>query len=63
MTNRFSILAWRIPWTEGHTGYSPQDCKELDMTEAIYHACNVSALGIYYSAFCLYGFTYSEYFL
>ena len=29
-----SILAWRIPWTEGLVGYSPWDRKELDTTEA-----------------------------
>ena len=29
--NCFSILAWRIPWTE--EGYSPWGCRELDMTE------------------------------
>ena len=28
-----SILAWKIPWTEELGGYSPRDCKELDMTE------------------------------
>ena len=29
-----SILAWRVPWTEDLMGYSPQDHKELDTTEA-----------------------------
>jgi len=28
-----SILAWRIPWTEEPSGYSPQGCNELDTTE------------------------------
>ena len=28
-----SILAWEIPWTEEPGGYSPQGCKEVDMTE------------------------------
>ena len=28
-----SILAWRIPWTEGSWGYSPWGLKELNMTE------------------------------
>ena len=28
-----SILAWRIPWIEEPGGYSPWDCKQLDMTE------------------------------
>ena len=27
------ILAWRTLWTEDCRGYSPWDCKELDMTE------------------------------
>ena len=30
MATHSSILAWRIPWTEG---YSPWGQKELDMTE------------------------------
>ena len=30
-----SILAWRIPWTEEHGGFSPWDRKELDMTEQL----------------------------
>ena len=29
-----SILAWRIPWTEEPTSYSPWGHKELDVTEA-----------------------------
>ena len=28
-----SILAWRIPWTGSLAGYSPQGCKELDITK------------------------------
>ena len=28
-----SILAWRIPWTYNLMGYTPWDCKELDITE------------------------------
>ena len=28
-----SILAWRIPWTEKPSGYSPWGCKESDTTE------------------------------
>ena len=30
MTTHYSIIAWRIPWTEG---YSPRSCKESDTTE------------------------------
>ena len=34
MATHFSILAWRIPWTEEPASYSPWGCKESDMTEA-----------------------------
>ena len=30
-----NILAWRIPWTENLTGYSPKGQKELDKTEQL----------------------------
>ena len=30
-----SILAWRIPWTESLSGYSPKNCKQSDMTEQL----------------------------
>ena len=33
MAIHFSILAWRIPWTEKPGGYSPWDPNELDTTE------------------------------
>ena len=26
MATHSSILAWRMPWTEKHGGYSPQGC-------------------------------------
>ena len=39
MATHSSILAWRIPGTEEPAGYSPQDCKESDMTEVTYHTC------------------------
>ena len=42
-----SILAWRIPWTEGLVGYSPWGRKELDMTEATKH------VGLYHSFYIL----------
>ena len=35
MTTYYSILAWRIPWTEKPGGYSPWDCKESDMTQGL----------------------------
>ena len=34
MATHSSILAWKIPWTEG---YSPWGCKELDMTERLHN--------------------------
>ena len=33
MATHSSIFACRIPWTEA--GYSPESCKELDMTEQL----------------------------
>ena len=33
MATHFSILAWRIPWTEELAGYSPLGHKESDTTE------------------------------
>ena len=37
MATHSSILAWKIPWTEEPTGYSPWGHKELDTTE---NACS-----------------------
>ena len=38
MATHFSILAWRISWTEEPGGlYSPWGLKELDMTERLTH--------------------------
>ena len=47
METHFSILAWRIPWTEELEGYSP--LKELDMTDASYGEGNGTPL----QYFCL----------
>ena len=33
MAAHFSTLAWKIPWTEEHVGYSPWGRKESDTTE------------------------------
>ena len=33
MATHFSILAWRIPWTEEPGGLQSMGCKELDTTE------------------------------
>ena len=35
MAIHFSILVWRIPWTEEPGGYIPWGLKELDMTERL----------------------------
>ena len=35
MATHSSILAWKIPWAEDMTGYSPWGCKESDMTERL----------------------------
>ena len=32
MATHFSILAWKISWTENLTGYSLWGCKESDTT-------------------------------
>ena len=45
MATHFSILAWRIPWTEEPGGlYSPWDRKESDTTEVTEHTCTVILL-------------------
>ena len=33
MATHFSVLAWKIPWTEDLVGGSPCRCKELDMNK------------------------------
>ena len=35
MATHFSILAWRIPWTEELAWLQPMGCKESDMTKHI----------------------------
>ena len=35
METHSSILAWRIPWTEGLVGYSPWGHKKSDTTEQL----------------------------
>ena len=37
MATPFSILAWRIPWTEEPEGYSPRGHKQSDTTKATEH--------------------------
>ena len=45
MATRSSILAWKIPWTEGPGGYSPWGRKELDLSVHPHmHAVCVSPL-------------------
>ena len=35
MATHSSILAWKVPWTEGLVGYSPWSHKESDRTEQL----------------------------
>ena len=35
MSTHFSILAWKIPWTEEPGGHSPWGLRELAMTEVL----------------------------
>ena len=39
MATHSSTLAWRIPWKRSLAGYSPQDHKELDLTERLTLLC------------------------
>ena len=39
MATHFSILAWRIPWTEEPGSYSPWGHKESNTIEVAEHAC------------------------
>ena len=39
MATHYSILAWRIPWTEEPGGYSPWGGKELDTTGHTHTMC------------------------
>ena len=39
MATHASILAWRIPWTEGLAGHGPWGRRESDTTEVTEHAC------------------------
>ena len=41
MATHSSVLAWRIPWTEGFERYSPQGHKELDTTDRLYMNCEL----------------------
>ena len=39
METHFSILAWRIPWTEEPGGLQSWGHKELNTTEQLTHTC------------------------
>ena len=41
-----SILAWRIPWTEGLVGYSLWGCKDLDTTKQLTHTHTHTHTGV-----------------
>ena len=45
MAIHFSVLAWRIPWTEEPGGlHSQRDCKESNMTELLHSVVNLVIL-------------------
>ena len=44
MATHSSILSWRISWTEELVGYSPQGCKESDMTERLHFYADETTL-------------------
>ena len=46
MATHSSILAWIIPWTEDPGGVQSMDCKGLDVTEAVEHACTHLSLPV-----------------
>ena len=46
MATHSSILAWRIPWTEGPGGLQSVGCKESDTSEATEQTHMVSCLMI-----------------
>ena len=51
-----SILAWRIPWTkEPGKGYSPQGCKESDMTEGTQHEVSQKKKNKHHTIMHIYG--------
>ena len=50
MATHTSILAWRIPWTEGPSGIQSLGQKESDMNEQLTHTSKVTySVGIYES--------------
>ena len=46
MATHSSILAWRIPWTEGPDGLQSMGAQELDTTERLTHTHGTGSLGI-----------------
>ena len=63
MATHSSTLAWRILWTEELAGYSPWDCKELDMTEQLTISLFIStATKLQWSKFYGSTQTYDSYF-
>ena len=51
MATHFSVLAWRIPWTEEPAGYSPLGRKESDMIEALSQHVVCMSIMVFY-IFC-----------
>ena len=44
MVTHFSILAWKIPWTEEFGELESMGSKVLDMTEQLTHTLGVESL-------------------
>ena len=49
MITHSSVLAWRLPWTEESGVYSPWGRKQLDTTEATWHAKSEKPSKVLYS--------------
>ena len=62
MATHFSILAWRIPWTE-ELGRLPRVIMSQTRLKRFNTHTRPSQSGNHQSAFSLYGFTYSGYFI
>ena len=49
MAAHCSILAWRIPWTEGPGGLQTMGSQRVDMTEASERACRAKGMACSHS--------------
>ena len=57
MATHFSILAWKIPWTEELVGFSPRGCKELDASEQQQRKQQNNEKQVVWGLSCSLGFT------